>query len=162
MAIANPPITVLRSTQFGTEGYKRALEDILYQLWNKQGGASDPATGVSVAQTSLDYGEGDPGYSHISLISNDEIENIFMATTKEADYTALPFDFVNAKRGATITFPEYPAENDIIVIRNGDGSRIKINGNGRDINGSASGEIRLQGTSIEFYYFIDDNEWFAK
>jgi len=86
----------------------------------------------------------------------------FRATTESTDYTALPFDFVNATTGATITFPEYPQENDIIMIRNGDGSRIKLNGNGKTINGSSTGELSREGTAIEFYYFIDSDEWVAK
>ena len=87
---------------------------------------------------------------------------VFTAKTITSNYTALPFDFINAVNGSTITFPQYPEENSVIIVRNGDNSTINLNGNGKNINGSSTGVLQRQGTSIEFYYFIDSNEWFAK
>ena len=88
--------------------------------------------------------------------------SVFRAATVTQNYTAQPNDFINAKSGATITFPLYPEENAVFIVRNGDGSSIKLEGNGRSINGSTTGTLNTQGTAIEFYYFIDTNEWFAK
>jgi len=63
----------------------------------------------------------------------------FRSVTASSSYTAVPFDFINAKGASTITFPKYPDENSVIIIRNGDGTRIPLNGNGKDINGSSTG-----------------------
>lgn len=166
MAAANPPIIVLRSTKFGSGGYKRALEDILFQLWTKSFGAAGLADGVGIAQSSLDYGDFEETFNlaaaFAALDSSEDDVGKFNAVTAQDDYAALSFDFVNAKSNSTVKFPSHPSENDIIVVRNGDGSRIKIDGNGRHINGASTVELVRKGTSIEFYYFISDNEWFAK
>ena len=86
---------------------------------------------------------------------------VFTAKTITSNYTALPFDFINAVNGSTITFPQYPEENSVIIVRNGDNSTINLNGNGKNINGSSTGVLQRQGTSIECYYFIDSKEGFA-
>jgi len=91
-----------------------------------------------------------------------EEEKKVTAVTKSTDYTARPFDFVNAKSGAAIAFPANPKEDDFIVIRNGDGTKITLSGNGKNMNGSATGELTTEGTAIEFYYFIASDEWFAR
>ena len=94
--------------------------------------------------------------------SNEPSFEKLTAITKTSDYTAQPNDFINAKNGATITFPQYPEEGSVIVIRNGDGSAIKLAGNGKSLNGSSTGTLRRQTRAVEFYYFIDSDEWFAK
>jgi len=86
----------------------------------------------------------------------------FRAITTSIDYTCVGYEFVNAKSGAQITFNEYPEENEVVIVRNGDGTSIKLNGNGKNINGSSLGNIRTKGTAINFHYFIDSDEWFAR
>ena len=86
----------------------------------------------------------------------------FSAVTATSDYTADAYDFVNAKNRIEVKFPQYPGENDVVIIRNGDGTRIDLNGNGKNINGQSSGEINLEGTALTFQYFIDTDEWFAR
>ncbi len=86
----------------------------------------------------------------------------FNAVTITGSYTAVDHDFINAKENALIVFPQYPDENSVIIVRNGDGSNITLSGNGKNINGSSTGLIRRKETSIEFYYFLDSDEWFAK
>ncbi|MDC0637506.1 hypothetical protein OAP25_02275 [Flavobacteriaceae bacterium] len=86
----------------------------------------------------------------------------FKAITVASNYTANDYEFINAKAGSTITLAKYPVENSAIIIRNGDGSVIKLNGNGKNINGSKTGITTQKGTAIEFHYFIDSNEWFAR
>ena len=88
--------------------------------------------------------------------------SVFRAVTVTQSYAAQPNDFINAKSGAAITFPLYPEENAVFIVRNGDGTSIKLEGNGRSINGSTTGTLSRQETAIEFYYFIDTNEWFAR
>ena len=91
-----------------------------------------------------------------------EEEKKVAAVTTSSDYTAKPFDFVNAINGSAVTFPLNPKEDDLIIVRNGDGSTITLSGNGKNMNSSATGELTVEGTAIEFYYFIDSNEWFAR
>ena len=91
-----------------------------------------------------------------------EEEKKVKTVATSADYTARPFDFVNATNRATVTFPSNPEEDDLIIIRNGDGSTITLSGNGKNMNGSATGELTTEGTAIEFYYFIASDEWFAR
>ena len=134
-----------------------------HDMWVRSGGGNDEIA----AEATRELFPWDITEQELDNVSNlfqwqPSTTGQFRAVTIAADYTALPFDFVNATTGSTITFPEYPQENDIIVIRNGDGSRIKLSGNGKTINGSSTGELRLKSTSIEFYYFIDSDEWFAK
>ena len=86
----------------------------------------------------------------------------FNAVTKSTNYTAVDHDFINAKGNAAITFPKYPEENSVIIIRNGDGSTIKLDGNGKNMNGSSTGNLRRDTRSVTFHYFIDSDEWFAE
>jgi hypothetical protein len=86
----------------------------------------------------------------------------FRAVTVTQSYTAVDHDFINAKQSSTITLPQYPEENSVIIVRNGDGSSIKLSGNGKKINGSSTGILQRKTTAIEFYYFIDSGEWVAK
>ena len=77
-----------------------------------------------------------------------EMTGIFNQATVTQNYTAQPFDFVNAKNNVTVTFPEFPDSNSVIIIRNGDGSRIRLDGNGRNINGESVGYLYRKTTSI--------------
>lgn len=86
----------------------------------------------------------------------------YNAVTTSVNYTANPYDFINAKKGATITFPEYPIENGVIIVRNGDGSNIRLSGNGKTMNGESTGTIQVKGTAIVFHYFIDSDEWLVR
>jgi len=86
----------------------------------------------------------------------------FNNITVRTNYTAVSFDFINAINGGTITFPKYPNENDVIIVRNGNGKIVSLNGNGKNLNGSPTGKLFRKSTSIEFHYFIDTDEWFAR
>lgn len=99
------------------------------------------------------------GFSYPAI--EQTVKQIRTVTTSN-DYTAVDGDFINAKSSAQITFPKYPIDNSVIIIRNGDGTQIKLNGNGKNMNGSAIGTLSRKGTSIEFHYFIDSDEWFAR
>ena len=95
-------------------------------------------------------------------VKPDMPQKVFRSVSASSNYTASDFDFINAKVNAIITFPSAPEENAVLIIRNGDGSKIGLIGNGRNINGESSGNIRNKGTAIAFQYFIDDNEWYAR
>jgi len=83
------------------------------------------------------------------------------AVTVTSDYTALDHDVVNGKNNCTIKFPLYPCENACFITRNGDGSQIKLDGNGRKLNNKSTGILRAEETSIKWLYFIDSDEYFA-
>ena len=143
--------------------YMEYLERHLHDSWERSGGPDDAVSEQAVREfypwpsgiTEDDLGS---SYNFNSSIQTSH----FRAVTITSNYTALPFDFINAVNGSTITFPQYPEENSVIIVRNGDGSSIKLNGNGKNINGSSTGVLQRKSTSIEFYYFIASNEWFAK
>jgi hypothetical protein len=73
----------------------------------------------------------------------------------------LSFDFVNAKNGVTLKFPPLPGANDLVKARNGDGIMIRLDGNGKKLNGKNEEFLRRKGELIEWQYFIETDEWFA-
>lgn len=83
-------------------------------------------------------------------------------TVSGGSYTAIDHDYINAKSSALICFPEYPSINATFTTRNGDGSMISLNGNGRMLNGCSTGIIDEKDASIDWHYFIDTDEWFSK
>jgi hypothetical protein len=152
--------------------YHAQIERILQQLYRRAGGTVD-----NVDDNTEESSANENQISHIyGLVAEltDEINALaadstgvtyhpgFRAVTKSEDYTANNLDFVNAKLGATISLPQYPEENAVVIIRNGDGSTIKLNGNGKTINGSTTGKLYRKGTAIVWQYFIDSDEWLAR
>ncbi len=154
MAVSiNPPPQLRIPKQFfdnrEMRDYFEQKDTIIFQMWQRMGGNFDLIADNQNLTKSYDWNVG-------------EAKADFRAVTATTNYTMLPFDFVNAKGGAAITFPQYPQANSVIIVRNGDGSTIALNGNGKNMNGSATGEIKNEGTAIEFHYFIDSDEWFAR
>ena len=149
---------------FNVRVYFEELERFLHDLWVRTGGGTDTVESAAIeekypwptAQLASEVKE----FQYPLILPS--AEQVFKAVTVTGIYTAMPYDFINAKTRAQITFPAYPEENSVIIVRNGDGSKIKFDGNGRNINGSSSGVLRQESTAIEFYYFIESNEWFAK
>lgn len=146
--------------------YFEYMNRFLHDLWVRTGGGDDAITNISVREAyPWDYSDTESASSAViqGLYSAlmPEVRQ-FSAVTATSDYTALAYDFVNAKNRIEVKFPQYPGENDVVIIRNGDGTRIKLSGNGKNINGQSSGEINLEGTSLTFQYFIDTDEWFAR
>lgn len=148
-------------------------------MWERSGGSDDEIAATSIREsyawdTNSDDSELNgakvqqlyPAEQVIERPFNYHIDHVPKEwrniTVTGGTYAALDHDFINAKSKAQITFPEYPDENSVIIIRNGDGSRINFDGNGRYVNRSKTGSLVLEGTAIEFHYFIDTNEWFAR
>lgn len=141
----NPDRSLTKEARYFLENLHRHNN----QMYDRSGGNDDAIEDIGIRET----------YPW----PNQEVNNIqvYNAVTTTIGYTAEPFDFVNAKQESTVKFPQYPAANDAVIIRNGDGSAIPIDGNGKNINGSPKGVLRTQGTTIFFLYFIDSDEWFA-
>jgi hypothetical protein len=86
----------------------------------------------------------------------------FNGYTVTQNQTLRDFDFVNVKNRSTVTLPQYPVKNSVIIIRNGDGSTVGINANGKTLNDETTGKLYRKGTTITIQYFIDSNEWVAR
>ena len=170
----NPPPALKIPKAFFQDREVRAWAEqiltIVFQLRRRTGGNTDQVADNEDSITSLELAEAYPWPTNELL---EEAESFvyptlqaetqeFRAVSTSQDYTAVSGDFVNAKSQAQITFPKYPDDNSVIIVRNGDGSRIRYNGNGKTINGSLTGYSTRKTTAIEFYYFIDDDEWVAR
>jgi len=100
--------------------------------------------------------------SHLleAKIKQIEIDTIgFYAKVKSVNYTSVDKDWVEARNGVTIKLPDDPLVNHQVIVSNGDGSMIKIDGNGNDIKFTKTGKsitTRNQGTSLHFQLFEDE------
>lgn len=83
----------------------------------------------------------------------------FKARSISTSGVAVNQEFVLASNNATVTLMSNPPTNAIIKIGNSDGSTVTVIGNGRTINGSTSAQITRRYGVLDFYYFIDTNEW---
>ena len=161
-----------------TRHYFEYLNRFLHDLWLRTGGGDDSIASSDVEET-YPWSFSEAPESNVQSLFQiqpeqpSNVQNLFQnnidtslgklnAITVSTAYTAQANDFINAKGGATITFPRYPDDSEIIVIRNGDGTQIRLDGNGKSLNGQSTGILNRQGTAIEFYYFIDSDEWLAK
>ena len=143
--------------------YFENLERYRHDMWQRTGGPTDEIEASDVRESypwpTTQLAEETQSFVYLTP---QPILNAFNAVTVTSNYTMVSFDFVNAKSGASITLPKYPNENGVIIIRNGDGTKIKFLGNGKKINGSTTGSINREGTAITMQYFIDSDEWFAR
>ena len=139
----------------------------LHDLWVRSGSGDDVVESISVSEqypwdTTLPNSDTETGVVQYSSSEGFIEAKEYRAVTVSADYVSLDHDFINALQSCTITLPEYPCENAVVVVRNGDGSTINLDGNGRNINGESTGKLRLKAAAYNFYYFIDTNEWFVR
>lgn len=176
MIAVNPPpsIRIPRAFQKDPEvrEFYRLFNHMIFQLWKRTGGGTDDVAGIGQEASDNDnLASALIGQVAFLKMRLDDLDNIepesipqspFICVTKSANYTAIDHNFVNAKNGATISLPQYPAENAVVIIRNGDDSNVRLSGNGKNINGSSAGNIYRKGTAIELHYFIDTDEWFAR
>ena len=159
------PKALLRDAE--TRAYFEYMSRFLHDLWVRSGAGDDFISDQSVRDSypweKAEDVEKEASISDLLAFSqNNEDSRAYRAVSISIDYEAISYDFINATRGAKITMPERPEEDSMVIIRNGDGSNIKLSGNGRNMNGSLTGNLRTEGTAIHFHYFIEDNEWFAR
>jgi len=177
MAAVNPPPHIKLPKKLAQDPELRAYfqnrDFVQFQLWQRSGGGADlveDAIGCSSSDENRVAFLTGQALILESRIADLEDQNAtlaqrsgeFICVTKTANYQAVDYNFVNAKSGATISLPEYPRENSEVIIRNGDGSNIKLDGAGKNINGSRVGVITQKQTAIFFHYFIDSDEWLAR
>lgn len=96
-----------------------------------------------------------------AIVRQLEIDTIgFIGKVKIIDYTAENKDWVEARNRITVNLPADPLVNHQVIVSNGDGSLIKIKGNGNNIKYTAtdsSVQIANQGTSLHFQLFEDQS-----
>ena len=106
-----------------------------HDMWNRTGSSSDSVADSDVRET-FPWPVRTTESVLADLYKPRVSRETFNAVSVEEDYTAVAYDFVNAKSAAKITLPANPDINDVVVIRNGDGSYIRLDGNDKNINGS--------------------------
>lgn len=80
----------------------------------------------------------------------------FYGRVETSNYTAVNKDWVEGRNGVTVKLPTNPLVNDQVIVSNGDGSRIIIDGNGNNIKYTKTGTrliTRNQGTSYHLQFF---------
>jgi len=83
----------------------------------------------------------------------------FISKVKTTNYTAENKDWVEARNGITIDLPANPLSNSQVIVANGDGTAITIDGNGNNIKYKDTDTALItkrKGTSLHFQYFIDN------
>ena len=86
----------------------------------------------------------------------------FNPVSKNTNYTALDFGFIEAEQGITVSLPEYPDDASEVIVANGDGSRITIDGNGKQIKRKSLTKTLTsfnEGTTLHFQYFVERGYW---
>ena len=168
MAINVGPINPsLNKLTPGSPEYYRELHRIIFQLYNQGQDNSSTVTTLQVTQQvisgDIDEFEGLPVTLQTPLINShdDGVINDYTVAVTGVYYAGIG-QSINATHAAVIYFPEYPADSDGFTVRNGDGSLITLNGNGKKMNGSTTGKLKRKGTSIDFVYHLNLDEWFSQ
>ena len=166
-----------------TKGFKATpyFEDYLYKIISTLGGEGAEII-TELTATTLEAGKFPQLYSLVKSLNRqvDEINNNlnanhrleatvkqvevdtmgFTGKIKTSAYTAFNKEWIEARNKAIITLPADPLVNDQVIVSNGDGSLIKIRGNGNNIKYTStdtSVNIRNKGTSLHFQLFEDES-----
>lgn len=149
----------------------KQLFTILDQLYLRVGGPSD---NIDVGQEERSANDNQI-HSHASQIAklfeelrmlkkqdvlSQRVHRALRPVTVTSSYTAISDDYVNASNSVTITFPSNPPRNARVVVRVDDASTVIVDGNGKNINGRSTDTICGVGSVADFFYFIDDDEWY--
>jgi len=119
-------------------------------------------------------GEGAPSISTTSIIEAEDSEAFqsglktlkrsvyFNDRVEIVDCTAADNDFVEANNSIIVYLPVSPRKSSQVIVANGDGSVITVDGNGNDIKFTKLDtelKIRTMGTTIVFQWFQDGPYW---
>jgi len=83
----------------------------------------------------------------------------FISKIKSSDYTAKRKEWIEARSRATIKLPENADRDTEVMVANGDGSRITVDGNGTDIKYTSTDTTFImgnEGSSYHFHLFVDN------
>jgi len=96
-----------------------------------------------------------------SIVKQIQIDTAgFRGRVEITNYTAENKDWIEARSRITIKLPANPLVNDQVIVSNGDGSLITVQGNGNNIKYTSTDtsiNIRNKGTSLHFQLFEDQN-----
>ncbi len=85
----------------------------------------------------------------------------FKTAISLANVTAKNRDYIEARNGITVKFPANPKDNSEVIIANGDGTQITIDGNGTDIRYTETSQTFItnnMGSSWHFHLFKNGTE----
>lgn len=154
MALVNtPPITPPRKWLEDPELGKHVQElyMVVWQLFQRSGGGTDAIE--------LDGAQIETNTNNITNINADLSNLVLDYIAKSVDYTASAGDFVAASNGITVTMPLEPNDNDALTVFNSDASKITINGNGKDIDDTATKISVRKNTSLSMVFYTDGDAW---
>ncbi len=156
------------------------LSRFLHDLWVRTGGGSDAISSVTNSETfetSMAAGqfvalhEGSEQleseiYAAPQPAEHDSVEYTdakrYRSVKTSIEYTAIDHDFVEANNGARIKLDPSPGADDVIIVANGDGSSVVVDGNSNNIMYTSLDtcmEIHRQGTTITFQWFDEGPYW---
>ena len=175
--VAQPIIEIDSLTkEFKATAY---FEDYLYRIIQGLGGEGAPSTGDSISTTvsadkipylfglvytlgkkvsQLEAGASNSVMAAAIKLLESRTAN-FITTVKTQDSTAKNKDFFEARNSITVKLPANARRSDEVIVANGDGSKITIDGNGNNIKYTTTDTsviMRSQGTSLHFHFFIDN------
>ena len=119
-------------------------------------------------------GEGAPSISTITIIESEDSQSFqsnvktlkrsvfFNDRVEIVDCTAVDNDFIEANSSIIVYLPLNPRKSSQVIVANGDGSVITVDGNGNDIKFTKLDtelKIRTMGTTIVFQWFQDGPYW---
>ena len=127
-----------------------AIDEVGSEVTNVYSTLKTEIVRLSNEQAVYEAGEGGPKFVQFRPIS------------KSVRYTALDFDFIEANNSAKIKLPQYPDDASEVIVANGDGSMIVVDGNGKKFKVKGLTDdvlIKNQGTSLHFQYFAERGYW---
>lgn len=153
--IAQPIIELdVATNEFKATPY---FEDYLYSLVTAVGGeGSDTINNIissSVQSDKVPY-----LFGQVDKLNRQNA--LFNTIIKTTNYTAKNRDFVEARNRITVKFPKNARRGDEIIVANGDGSKITIDGNGNNIKYDSTDSTfttSRNGSSFHFHFFIDND-----
>jgi hypothetical protein len=146
--------------------YLIELNHYNWQMFQRTGGGSDAIDDI----TSSESFENSFSTGQLQEQINDleQLEDLipqskeWSAKKVTTDTLAVDHEVVEGNQGATIKFDPTPDHNDEIIVANGDGTNIRIDFNGKNINFTrldTSMTLNRRGTSMHFKYFADGPYW---
>ena len=132
------------------------FEDYLWKIVNTLGG--EGSTIIQDLLTTII--EADKVEYMFALVKQLLIDTAsFNSKIETVNYTAENKEWVEARNKARIKLPSNPLRNSEVIISNGDGTSIIMDGNGNDIkytSTSATLTTIRQGSSFHFQFFSDN------
>ena len=132
------------------------FEDYLWKIVDTLGGEGSTIIG-DLLTTII---EADKVEYMFALVKQMQIDTAsFNSKIKTSNYTAENREWVEARSKARIKLPSNPLHNSEVIISNGDGTHIIMDGNGSDIKFTSTSTTLTtarQGSSFHFQFFSDN------